>query len=82
MIQEGNKPGDLLTLIPTPIGTHAIAICLDLAQAATSNETALKRVPVRWLWVPSMSASVSARLAQSRTLCVQRLITINFCKLF
>jgi len=76
MIQEGNTPGDLLTLIPTPIGTHAIAICLDLAQAATSNETALKRVPVRWLWVPSMSASVSAHLAQSRTLCVQRLITI------
>jgi len=76
MIQEGNRPGDILTLIPTPIGTHAIAICLDLAQAATSNETALKRVPVRWLWVPSMSASVSAHLAQSRTLCVQRLITV------
>lgn len=75
-IIEGNDVGHVVTLMCSPIGTHAVAICLDLGQAASADAVPLEKLPIRWLWVPSMSQSVSPHETKSKTICTQRAVTV------
>lgn len=75
-IIEGNDVGDVVTLMCSPIGTHAVVICLDLGQAASADAVPLEKLPIRWLWVPSMSQTVKPHEAKSKTMCTQRAVTV------
>lgn len=67
-VVEGNHKADTLWLAHSAIGVHAVGICLDLAQAADGDELPWKRLPVRWLWSPSLSAITSAHRDRAKTL--------------
>jgi hypothetical protein len=75
-IYEANEKGRELLLCATPLGIHAVAICLDLAQGAEADQTALQSLPIRWLWVPSLSPQIKEHQAQSVNLCKQRTVTV------
>jgi len=75
-IVEGNERGKTLKLLHTPLGLQGLAICLDLAQFGAMDSVPLEHIPLRWLWVPSLSNSVHAHQERAKVLCLQRRITI------
>lgn len=75
-IYEVNEKGRETVLCATPLGLHALAICLDLAQGAEADQTPLPSLPIRWLWVPSLSPLVKEHQAKSANLCKQRTVTV------
>jgi predicted amidohydrolase len=68
VLRENLQPGSKLMLVHTPLGLQGIVNCLDLAQAAAISTLRLELIPTSLLWVPSMSATVSAHLAHAATL--------------
>jgi predicted amidohydrolase len=76
VVNEGNEPSETILLAHTPLGMQAVVICLDLAQGATLDKVGLELLPLRWLWVPSMSEKVNAHYLHVRELAINRRITV------
>jgi len=56
-----------VSLVSSSIGCCSVAICLDLAQSLTPA-IAYERLPIVWLWVPSMSKKTEAHLDHAKKL--------------
>lgn len=76
VVREGNHPGEAIMVAHTALGMQAVVICLDLAQTAVLDKVPLEMLPLRWLWVPSMSDGVTGHQARARQLAVNRTITV------
>ncbi len=76
VVREGIHLGDTIMVAHTALGMQAVVICLDLAQTAVLDKVPLEMLPLRWLWVPSMSDGVSGHQARARELAVNRTITV------
>lgn len=71
-VVEGNQVGTGLTLVGTPCGVRSVIICLDLCQDAATDRLPLDRLPIDWLWVPSLSAHTTAHRARAAALSARR----------
>ncbi|MBV6321626.1 hypothetical protein [Duganella violaceipulchra] len=68
LLQEDLHAGNLITLVNTPIGLQSIITCLDLAQSAVISSVRVEYLPQQFLWIPSMSESVSAHRDHAKTI--------------
>lgn len=75
-IYEASVKGKRLVLSTSPLGIHAMAICLDLAQVANADQVPLAGLPIRWLWVPSMSPKVDSHQRRAQMLCLHHTVTV------
>lgn len=65
VLVEDIREGNTISLLKTGGGVHALVICLDLAQKADTT-LPLKKLPVNWLWVPSLSGKVQPHEDQAK----------------
>ena len=61
----------------TELGIQAVVICLDLAQGANEDHIELERLPLSWLWVPSLSRTVNPHIKQSKHIQLRQPCTVT-----
>jgi hypothetical protein len=65
VLTEGIKEGNRISMLITADSVHALIICLDLAQSA-DTKLPLTKLPINWLWVPSLSGKVGPHIQQAK----------------
>lgn len=65
---EDIEPSRELSIVPSPLGWLAVAICSDLVPFSTGGPTPLLFLPVDWVFVPSMSGVTDPFLEVGREL--------------
>ncbi len=74
---EGIQTSELVTCVHTELGIQAVVICLDLAQGANEDHIELERLPLSWLWVPSLSRTVNPHIKQSKHIQLRQPCTVT-----
>jgi len=67
MLIEDIHEGNTISLLKTDGGIHALVICLDLAQKGDTS-LPLRKLPVSWVWVPSLSGRIGPHEDQAKLL--------------